>query len=119
MLRSTYDIVHGVRIHSLVADGPSDRPTLVFVHGLGVSTRYMEPTMSRLAGHFSVAGLDFPGFGKSGTTPHILRVPELADVLRAWLDVRGIGPAVLVGNSFGCPIIIECVARTRMRWGSC
>lgn len=115
MLLSAYDIVHGVRIHSLVSDGPRDRPTLVFVHGLGVSTHYMEPTMSRLAGRYRVAGLDFPGFGRSGTPPHILRVSELADVLRAWLDVRGIGPAILVGNSFGCQIIVECVTRTPER----
>lgn len=112
MLRSAYDIVHGVPIHSLVSDGPSDRPTLVFVHGLGVSTRYMQPTMSRLAGHFNVAGLDFPGFGRSGTPSHILGVSELAGVLRAWLDMRGVGPTVFVGNSFGCQIIVECVVRT-------
>ena len=115
MLRSAYDIVHGVRIHSLVSEGPADRPTLVFVHGLGVSTRYMEPTMSRLEAHFNVAGLDFPGFGRSGSPPHILDVSELAGVLRAWLDVRGIGPAILVGNSFGCQIIVECVTRTPER----
>lgn len=115
MLHSAYDIVHGVRIHSLVSDGPRDQPTLVFVHGLGVSTRYMEPTMSRLTCHFNVAGLDFPGFGRSGTPPHILGVSELADVLRAWLDLRGIGPAIFVGNSFGCQIIVECVTRTSDR----
>src|SRR6476646_8640798 len=111
-LRSAYDIVNGVRIHSLVSPGPGDQPTIVFVHGLGVSTRYMEPTMVRLAERFPVAGLDFPGFGQSGNASHILDVPELATVLRAWLDVRGIGPAVFVGNSFGCQIIVECVTRS-------
>lgn len=112
MLHSAYDIVHGVRVHSVVSQGPSDRPTLVFVHGLGVSTRYMEPTMSRLAGRFDVAGLDFPGFGKSGTPPHILNVGELAGVLGAWLELRGIGPAIFVGNSFGCQIIVECMLQS-------
>ncbi len=115
VLRSAYDIVHGVRIHSLVSDGPRDRPTLVFVHGLGVSTRYMKPTMSRLADHFNVAGLDFPGFGRSGTPPHILNVSELSGVLRAWLDLRGIGPAIFVGNSFGCQIIVDCVLQSPER----
>src|SRR6476619_6262333 len=74
-LRSAYDIVNGVRIHSLVSPGPSDQPTIVFVHGLGVSTRYMEPTMVRLAERFAVAGLDFPGFCQSGNSSHILDVP--------------------------------------------
>jgi len=114
-LRSTFDIVDGVRIHSLVSTGPADAPTLVFVHGLGVSTRYMEPTMARLTERFNVVGLDFPGFGQSGNPSHILNVGELATVLRAWLDVRGIGPAVFVGNSFGCQIIVELALRTPER----
>jgi 2-hydroxy-6-oxonona-2,4-dienedioate hydrolase len=115
MLTSTYDIVDGVRIHSLVSTGPAGAPTLVFVHGLGVSTRYMEPTMARLTERFSVAGLDFPGFGQSGNPSHIMDVPELAAVLGAWLDARGIGPAIFVGNSFGCQIIVECVLRSPER----
>ena len=38
---------------------------LVFVHGLGVSVRYLEPTMSRLGRAHYVAGLDLPGFGRN------------------------------------------------------
>jgi pimeloyl-ACP methyl ester carboxylesterase len=113
MRRSAYDIIHGIRIHSLVSEDPTDRPTLVFVHGLGVSTRYMEPTMSRLAGSpWRVS--TFPVSARADPS-HILNVSELAAALRAWLDVRGIGTAVFVGNSFGCQIIVECVARTPAR----
>src|SRR3954468_7710466 len=75
----------------------------------------MEPTMAGLTERFTVAGLDFPGFGQSGNPSHIMDVPELAAVLRAWLDMRGIGPAIFVGTSFGCQIIPECVVRSPER----
>jgi 2-hydroxy-6-oxonona-2,4-dienedioate hydrolase len=113
-LRSVRDQVDGVTIHALVsANSPAARtgPTIVFVHGLGVSTRYMEPTMARLAQAHSVAGPDLPGFGRSGSPRHTLSLPELAEALMRWLDVRGIGPCVFVGNSFGCQVIVECAVR--------
>jgi 2-hydroxy-6-oxonona-2,4-dienedioate hydrolase len=112
-LRSVWDDVGGVRIHGLVSAGrpAHDTPAVVFVHGLGVSTRYMAPTMARLAGEYRVAGLDLPGFGRSGPPRHPLSLAGLADALADWLDVREIGPAVFVGNSFGCQVIVEFVTR--------
>src|SRR6478672_3731258 len=113
-LISVWDEIDGVRIHGRVA-GPSGPriagPPVVFVHGLGVSTRYMEPTMARLADTHAVAGLDLAGFGRSATPSHPFSVAEHARTLARWLDARGIGPAILVGNSYGCQVIVECVAR--------
>ena len=115
-LHSTYDVVGGVRIHARVSSrGAGGGVPIVFVHGLGVSSRYMEPTMAVLAAEFDVAALDLPGFGRSGNPSHILDVAELATSLRAWLHVRGIGPAVFVGNSFGCQIIVECMMQSPER----
>ena len=115
-LASVEDAVDGVRIHARVTPRPPAGATpIVFVHGLGVSTRYMEPTMALLARDFDVAALDFPGFGRSGTPSRVFDVGELADVLRSWLDTRRIGPAIFVGNSFGCQIIVECVAESPAR----
>ena len=116
VLHSAYAVVDGVRIHSRVSSRPAGAGVpIVFVHGLGVSSRYMEPTMALLATEFDVAALDFPGFGRSGNPSHILDVAELATTLRAWLDARGIGPAVFVGNSFGCQIIVECAMKSPER----
>jgi pimeloyl-ACP methyl ester carboxylesterase len=116
-LRSVWDDVGGVRMHGLVsADAPRhDTPPIVFVHGLGVSTRYMAPTMAWLASEYPVHGLDLPGFGRSGAPGRRLSLAGLADALGAWLDARDIGPAVLVGNSFGCQVIMECVTREPAR----
>ncbi len=108
-LQSVYDQVNGLRIHGRVSTRAfaSDLIPLVFVHGLGVSVRYLEPTMARLASAHPVAGIDLPGFGRSATPPKALDTTGLARALAAWLDVRGIGLAIFVGNSYGCQVIVE------------
>ena len=109
LLVSVHDIVDGISIHARVStrvfgDG---RTRLVFVHGLGVSVRYLEPTMVRLAKEHPVSGLDLPGFGRSDTPPKALDTAGLGRALAAWLDARGIGPAIFIGNSYGCQVIVE------------
>ena len=116
-IASVYDDVNGVRVHARLstrtfADG---RTRLVFVHGLGASVRYLEPTMAVLASEHPLVGIDLPGFGRSGTPPAALDTAALAVALSNWLDVRGIGPAIFIGNSFGCQVIVELAYRDPMR----
>jgi pimeloyl-ACP methyl ester carboxylesterase len=113
-LRSVWDEIDGLRIHGRVSKRSGPRiagPPVVFVHGLGVSTRYMEPTMARLAETHAVAGLDLAGFGRSASPPRPFSVADHARTLARWLEARDIGPAILVGNSYGCQVIVECVTR--------
>ena len=112
-LQSVRDVVGGVSIHGVVSARPAvgDAPTLVFVHGLGVSTRYLEPTMRQLTATHAVAALDLPGFGRSGTPRKALDTTGLADALAAWLAVRGIPPAVFVANSYGCQVVVDLTMR--------
>lgn len=94
---------------------PSPRPEtppIVMVHGIAVSSRYMIPTAELLAENFEVHAIDLPGFGESEKPRESLRLPELAEALRGWLDARGITRAVLVGNSHGCQVIIELLAHS-------
>ena len=122
-LHDTWDVVDGIRVHGRSTD-PAPRgsesqtltPTeIVFVHGLGMSTRYLEPTMLALAARgFAVCGLDLPGFGETRLPGRVASLVELADVLAGWLRVRGlVGPRgpVLVGQSHGCQVIVEAVVR--------
>ena len=117
LLVSVTDLVDGVPIHARVSSRTfgDGRTRLVFVHGLGVSVRYLEPTMLKLAAEHPVAGLDLPGFGRSGTPDKALDVHGLARALAAWLDERGIGPSIFVGNSYGCQVIIELVMQDPRR----
>lgn len=108
-----WDVVGGIRVHGRANDRAlaHDGRELVFVHGLGMSTSYLEPTMRALAGEFAVSGLDLPGFGASRLPGRVLRLPELADVLAGWLEARGIASPILVGQSHGCQVIVELLAR--------
>lgn len=112
-LESRWTNVHGVRMHARVSAEPvpSGAPPVVLVHGVGISSRYLVPTAARLAAYYPVFAPDLPGFGKSDKPPYVLNVRELADALRAWMEVSGLYEAVLIGNSLGCQIIVDLAAR--------
>lgn len=86
-------------------------PAVVLVHGLGVSGRYMIPTARALAPRVPVYVPDLPGFGQSEKPERVLNTAELADNLAAWMDAADLSEAVLVGNSFGCQILLEFALR--------
>jgi pimeloyl-ACP methyl ester carboxylesterase len=86
-------------------------PPIVFVHGLGVSSRYFVPLARRLALDRSVFAPDLPGFGRSERPGHALPVDQHADALSAWMDAAGLENAVLVANSLGCQIAADAAMR--------
>lgn len=105
--------VSGLSIYARVSleQTPADALPLVLVHGLGLSSTYLLPTAVELARDWPVYVLDLPGFGRSDKPRHVLNVAELGDALAAWIEALGLKQVVLLGNSFGCQIIIECMAR--------
>ena len=110
---SKWACVDGLRIHYRTSKQvvPKGCPTVVLVHGLIVSSRYMVPTLKRLAGHYRTYAPDLPGFGKSEKPSRILDVAGLSDALSAWMDALGLERAALVGNSMGCQIIADLAVR--------
>jgi len=88
-------------------DAPPDAPVMVHLHGFGLSGRYLLPTAERLAGEYRTYVPDLPGFGRSWRAPRALDVPGLANAAARFLDDRGVERATLVGNSMGCPVILE------------
>ncbi len=112
-IASAWIDVCGMSMHTRVALAKS-RPLhepVVLVHGLGVSSRYMEPLMRCLASSYSVYAPDLPGFGKSEKPDRALNVTELADALVGWMDAVGLGRVSFVANSFGCQVVIELAVR--------
>ncbi|WP_127474765.1 alpha/beta fold hydrolase [Microbacterium sulfonylureivorans] len=86
---------------------PADARVMAHVHGFGLSGRYLLPTAERLADDFHTYVPDLPGFGRSGKRRDMLDIPDLAHATADFLDDRGVEKATLVGNSMGCPVIIE------------
>jgi 2-hydroxy-6-oxonona-2,4-dienedioate hydrolase len=102
--------IGGLRIHD-VATIDRSRSTVVLVPGIGLSHRVMLPIAELLAPHLAVRAPDPPGFGRSDKPRRPLDVPELADGLATWMEAAGLGRPALVGNSFGCQVIVELAAR--------
>lgn len=96
--------------HPLVGAGPG-AGSLVLVHGLGVSSRYMLPTLALLARSWDVVAPDLPGFGLSERPRRPLTLVGLADSLVAWMSLTDRSHAVLLGNSVGCQVISTLASR--------
>ena len=103
--------VRGLRTHARAAGLQHDETPIVLVHGLGVSSRYMLPTLRALAFHAPVLAPDLPGYGRSDTPARPLSVRGLANALGEWLDAMQIERATLLGNSMGCQIAVDLAAR--------
>jgi len=112
-LQRHYTKVEGLSIHDRRSTEalPEDAPIVILVHGLVVSSRYMMPTAELLAPVAHVYAPDLPGYGESDKPDYMLELPELADILCKWMDAVGIEKATMLGNSFGCQIIVEFAIR--------
>jgi pimeloyl-ACP methyl ester carboxylesterase len=89
-----------------VAAGPN-APTVVHVHGFGISGTYLEPTAALLAERQRTFVPDLPGMGRSVRPARPLDLPGLARALMSYCDAIGVERATFVGNSLGCPLIVE------------
>ncbi len=112
--RAWTDTAAGLMHARVGGDGISGTP-VVLVHGMIISGRYMIPTAEELAPLCSVYAIDLPGYGDSVKPREILRLPELADALAAWMDAMKFPSAHLVANSFGCQILAEFALRHARR----
>ena len=106
-LAERWTTIDDVDVFYRESPNPPDGPVMMHLHGFGLSGRYLLPTAEALADEFHVLVPDLPGFGRSGNAIEPLTVPELAHAAAAFLDTQGIEKVTLVGNSMGCPVIVE------------
>src|SRR6476659_3562356 len=101
-------IVDGLPVfHRFCLDAGSDADAMVHVHGFGISGTYLEPTAALLAPHYRTFVPDLPGMGRSIRPEGGLDLPGLAKALMSYCDAVGVERPILVGNSLGCPVIVE------------
>ncbi len=109
---SIWTKVRGLKVHAYVStQSPTDSGAVILVHGLGVSARYMLPTLSSLAPSHKVFAPELPGFGQSDKPAQTLDIPVLADILAEWATTVGLDHAAFLGNSMGCQVIIDLAVR--------
>lgn len=105
-----------IDIYTRLWPGPSERPPVMLVAGMGMAGRYWAPIAERLADRFTLIAPDLPGFGR---TKRDRRLPwpsgpsarQQADQLLAFLDARRLGRVTLVGHSSGCHTCADLAAR--------
>lgn len=106
-LAERWTAIDGLDVFYRESPEPPDAPVMMHIHGFGLSGRYLLPTAERLADEFHTLVPDLPGFGRSAKAANLLDVPDLAHSAARFLDDRGVERATLVGNSMGCPVILE------------
>lgn len=99
----TFAEVRGVRLHYVhVPAAGGDLPPIVFIHGASANLNdQMAPMMPLLRGRAEMLFLDRPGHGWSGRAEGHESQHEQAALIAGLLDQLGIGPAIIVGHSFG------------------
>src|ERR1700733_9904869 len=92
-------------IHHVVAgDG---RPTIVFVHGFGCAHSDWSAQIAHFSSRHQTVAVDLRGHGASPGPAQDCSIEryggDVAEVMRA----LALPPAVLVGHSLGCRVVIE------------
>jgi pimeloyl-ACP methyl ester carboxylesterase len=82
-------------------------PPLVFVHGGAADGRVWQPQLAALADEFTVVAWDEPGAGRSSDVPAPFGLPEYAHCLAALIEAIALGPAHVVGLSWGGTVVQE------------
>lgn len=85
--------------------------TLVFVHGLGVSSWYFDPLLAEMGDAMPSVLLDLPGFGRADEPDEPLLIGGLAESLVRTLAEKKLDDVVLVGHSMGAQVVVEAVVR--------
>jgi pimeloyl-ACP methyl ester carboxylesterase len=96
-------------IHHVVAGTGS--PPIVFVHGFGCSYTDWLAQIDRLSARHMTVAVDLPGHGATPARAEPDSIErcgmDVADLLRA----RSLPPAVLVGHSMGCRVVLDAALR--------
>ena len=82
-------------------------PTIVLLHGIGMTHRTFQDLQPLMAAEFSVISLDLPGFGVTRKPPRPFAVDDHAQAVDEALDRLGVGTRILVGHSMGCQFAVE------------
>jgi pimeloyl-ACP methyl ester carboxylesterase len=84
-------------------------PPLVFIHGVGDSSRSFLQPMARLSAHFRCLGYDLPAGHGDGAQLRRYTHALLVEDLWALLDHLGVGRAYVLGSSFGATIALAAL----------
>lgn len=103
-----------VRLHTMPSRGQvrdEADPTVVFVHGIGMSHRSFARSQRAVAAAHHTISVDLPGFGWLPAAGRRLSIEELGDVVVRAVRHLVVDDLVLVGQSMGTQVVIESARR--------
>jgi pimeloyl-ACP methyl ester carboxylesterase len=100
------------RLHYLCA---GSGPPLVLLHPVGESSYTWTRVIPALAAEHTVIAPDLPGFADSEPGPGPPAPDHLARTTAAFLDTLDVGPATVVGSSFGGAVALQLALRHPQR----
>jgi len=100
----------GRRLSYLSAGRPAGGPTMLLIHGSGVSARCWINQLRRLGDALPVLAIDLPGHGESDPS-EAASVEEYARAVEGALDALGNGPVIAAGHSLGGAVAIALADR--------
>jgi pimeloyl-ACP methyl ester carboxylesterase len=86
-------------------------PPLVLVHGAAEDGRVWRFQLAALAEDFTVVAWDEPGAGRSDAVSPDFELEDYARCLAEVVDAVGLGPAHVVGSSWGGTVVLELYRR--------
>jgi pimeloyl-ACP methyl ester carboxylesterase len=86
-------------------------PPLLLLHGFVGDSREWAPEIDGLTDLFTVIAWDAPGAGRSADPPESFRMRDFADCLAGLVEALRLGPAHVIGLSFGGALAIELFRR--------
>lgn len=88
-----------------------DAPTLVLIHGLGLTSQVWMPLIELLQPSYSILAIDVPGYGDSPRGDGELTIDSVAQRIAALTESKRVGNAVLIGHSMGGFIALNLATR--------
>jgi len=109
VVRRYVNVTRG-RLSFLYRERAADGPTVVLIHGSGMSARYWMEQLRGLASGARLVALDLPGHGDSheGCASS---VEEYAAITADFLDALGAWPVIAIGHSLGGAVALALAAR--------
>jgi pimeloyl-ACP methyl ester carboxylesterase len=87
-----------------------DKPPLLLLHGYRANTKTWSAVAPYLTQKFRVVAMDWPGMGLSGRRTTYGNAPDFGALVPGVVEALGLGPATVIGHSFGGACAIHFAA---------
>jgi pimeloyl-ACP methyl ester carboxylesterase len=100
-------------IHHIVTG--NGRPPIVFVHGFACAHTDWDAQVAHLSPRHQTVAVDLRGHGSSPATPAECSIERYGADVAEVMGTLDLPPAVLVGHSMGCRVVVEAALQAPVR----